>query len=74
MPPKCVKFSLPILLKGDRIKVHFRNLTTMTDKVWQGTCVNVEPNPEGTVSCHPIQKASKSLLPLPGSKQPKSRS
>lgn len=49
MPPKCVKFSLPILLKGDRIKVHFRNLSSGTDNVWQGTCVNVDPNPEGTV-------------------------
>jgi hypothetical protein len=49
MPPKCLKFQLPILLKGDRVKVHFRNLTTSTDNVWQGTCMNVDPNPDGTV-------------------------
>lgn len=52
MPPKSetkAKSLLPILLKGDKIKVHFKNLAQGTENTWTGTCVNVDPNAEGTV-------------------------
>ena len=41
MPPKVL--SIPFVLKGDRIKVSFKNLTTKENAHWEGDVIQVDP-------------------------------